>query len=105
MQSSLFYIFLVISSLLLILSILSVVFSYFKNAQFKYALFRILNIVLLSQLLISGFLMANIPPLLVKYENSWVLVTMQILCNLSCYISVKRRKTPIRSSFDYIPMD
>ncbi|GAA60620.1 hypothetical protein P20652_2486 [Pseudoalteromonas sp. BSi20652] len=104
MQSNILYIGLGLSWLLLISSLFLTIFSRFKHTKFKQHLFRFLNLALLIQVLV-GALYATSTSNGNTSSSYWALLTIQIACNLLCYISVKRRIARVKSSLDSFSMD
>lgn len=104
MQNNLLYMCVGLSWFLLVPSITLTIFSRFKHTKFKQRLLHFLNLALVMQLGIGALyiMSASEQSTVVSY---WVLLLAQIICNLFCYTSVKRRVANIRSSLDYFSMD
>ncbi|MBH0026804.1 hypothetical protein I6F53_07385 [Pseudoalteromonas sp. SWN29] len=97
----------ILSWLLLVLSTCLIIFSKYKHTCFKQRLFRFLNSFLVFQLAVVAYHFSNekvngLSDLSISY---WVLITMQVTCNVVCYMSVKRRKAKIKPSLDSFSMD
>ncbi|TMO02540.1 hypothetical protein [Pseudoalteromonas sp. S558] len=103
MASDLLFMCVVVGWLLLTLSIFLTLFSRFKHTKFKQHLFRFLNVVLLLQTAVGVIYLMN------TSDNSvigyWSILASQVICNLLCYMSVKRRIAKIKPSLDYFSMD
>ena len=99
--------FMIISWLLVLISIVLTLFSRYKHTQFKKHLMSFLNVTLFVQLIFSVYnLMSyqggNSNNLIFSY--TCVLLT-QILCNVFCYMSLKRRIAKVKSTLDSFSME
>ena len=97
----------IVSCLLVLISILLTLFSRYKHTQFKKHLMSFLNVTLFVQLIFSVYnLMSyqggNSNNLIFSY--TCVLLT-QILCNVFCYMSLKRRIAKVKSTLDSFSME
>jgi hypothetical protein len=108
MQNTLVFTVLGVSYLLLITSVTLIIFSKFKHTQFKQQLLHFLSVVLVIQLTLTTLnILGSIDGNLSSFVSNsyWVVLTLQVLCSLTCYMSVKRRKAKIRPSLDSFSMD
>ncbi|WP_166377672.1 hypothetical protein [Pseudoalteromonas sp. Z9A4] len=106
MQDNILFICLGVSWLLLVISIVFTLFSRFKHTKFKQHLFRFLNLVFIVQVLVGTLFAVSVPDNTGNISRSyWILLAIQVLCILFCYISVKRRTARIRPSLEFFSMD
>jgi Na+/melibiose symporter-like transporter len=107
MQNNLAYTGLAVSWGLLIVSITLAVFSKYKHTQFKQILLRFLNLAFLFQLVVAIIFTFNnaTADLTSLIASCWILITIQLSCNLMCFMSVKRRKAKIKPTLDHFSMD
>ncbi|MBB1443599.1 hypothetical protein [Pseudoalteromonas sp. SG43-3] len=107
MHSTLVNFCIILSWFLLALSSCLIIFSKYKHTYFKQRLLRFLNSFLVLQIIAVAYYFTsekvnNLSDLGISY---WLLITMQIVCNAMCYMSVKRRKARIKPSLDSFSMD
>ncbi|WP_024598348.1 hypothetical protein [Pseudoalteromonas sp. TAE56] len=107
MHSTLVDFCIILSWLLLVLSTCLIIFSKYKHTYFKQRLFRFLNSFLVFHLAVVAYYLASekgneLSGLGISY---WALITVQVACNIFCYMSVRRRKAKIRPSLDSFSMD
>ncbi|QBJ63112.1 hypothetical protein [Pseudoalteromonas sp. DL-6] len=105
MQTTVIYFGLAINWLLLIVSILLAVFSKFKHTQFKQGLYRFLNMALIIQVVIAIALVFSSTAISGLITLSWLVIGLQLVCNVICYKSVKRRQARVKPSLDHFSMD
>ncbi|WP_076918542.1 hypothetical protein [Pseudoalteromonas sp. SK18] len=105
MQTTVIYFGLAINWLLLIVSILLAVFSKFKHTQFKQSLYRFLNVALIVHIVIAVMLVFNNTAISGLITLSWLVIGLQLVCNVICYKSVKRRQARVKPSLDHFSMD
>ena len=105
MQTTAIYFGLAINWLLLIVSILLAVFSKFKHTQFKQSLYRFLNVALIVHFVIAVMLVFSRTAISGLITLSWLVIGLQLVCNVICYKSVKRRQARVKPSLDHFSMD
>lgn len=105
MQTTVIYFGLAINWLLLIVSILLAVFSKFKHTQFKQGLYRFLNMALIIQVVIAIALVFSSTAISGLITLSWLVIGLQLVCNVICYKSVKRRQARVKPNLDHFSMD
>ena len=105
MQTTVIYFGLAINWLLLIVSILLAVFSKFKHTQFKQGLYRFLNMALIIQVVIAIALVFSSTAISGLITLSLLVIALQLVCNVICYKSVKRRQARVKPSLDHFSMD
>ncbi|ASM53721.1 hypothetical protein PNIG_a1575 [Pseudoalteromonas nigrifaciens] len=107
MQNTVAYFCLTSGWLVLIVSLVFLILSTFKHTHFKQILLRYLNTALVWQLLVTlVFIMNNTTATLNNFIISCgVIITLQLLCNLACYLGLKRAKAKGRPSLDHFSMD
>ena len=99
--------FMIISWLLVLMSIVLTLFSRYKHTQFKQHLMVFLNITLLTQITLSIYnLTSNQNDNLNNFIVSCTCVLLaQILCNVFCYMSLKRRIAKVKPTLDSFSME
>ncbi|GEB71543.1 hypothetical protein PC2016_1236 [Pseudoalteromonas carrageenovora] len=104
MQNTLVDFCVAISWALLVLSACLVLFSKYKHTDFKQRLFKFLNSVLVIHIATITFYLTHFKADSLK-TNLWLLIALQIALNITCFMSVKRRKAKTRPSLDSFSMD
>lgn len=107
MQNTLIDFCIIISWLLFVFSTGLVLFSKYKHTHFKQRLLKFLNAVLLFQTVTTTFYFTNskADTLTTFVSSLWVLIGLQVILNVICFMSVKRRKAKTRPSLDSFSMD
>jgi len=107
MQNTLFDFCIILGWILLALSTCLIVFSKYKHIYFKVRLLKFLNSFLIFQLIFITYYFTNekVNGLSDLGISNWILLTIQFICNIICYVSIKRRKLRIQPSLDSFSMD
>lgn len=105
MQTTVIYFGLAINWLLLIVSVLLAMFSKFKHTQFKQGLYRFLNVALIVHIVIAVMLVFSSTVISGLITLSLLVIGLQLVCNVICYKSVKRRQARVKPSLDHFSMD